>query len=182
MESKLHIKSLLLTVVFAVFISVDAYGQHTVSGTVIDASTSESLPAVNIQIKGTTRGTTTDADGQYELTVESSADTLVFSYVGYQSQEIPIEGRSKINVTMQSQALVGEDLVVVGYGTQQREDVTGSISQISSEEMEKYNATDPSELLRGRVSGLQVTTDGEPGAAPNIQIRGVGTFGDSQPL
>ncbi|PAU95874.1 SusC/RagA family TonB-linked outer membrane protein [Aliifodinibius salipaludis] len=182
MKSHLHIKIVSMLAVFIVFFSVDTLAQHEVSGMVIDASTSEPLPAVNILVKGTTRGTTSDTNGQYELPVESSTDTLVFSYVGYESQEVPIQGRSEINVSLQAKAFVGEDLVVVGYGTQQREDVTGSISQVSSEEIEKYSTTDPSGVLRGRVPGLQVKSDGEPGAAPNIQIRGVGTFGNSQPL
>ncbi len=91
MKSHLHIKIVLLLAAFTVFSSVDVLAQHTVSGTVIDASTSEPLPAVNILVKGTTRGTTSDTDGQFELIAESSADTLVFSYVGYQSQEVPIQ-------------------------------------------------------------------------------------------
>lgn len=182
MKSHLQIKSLLLIVLFTVFSAVNAYGQHTVSGTVIEASSSESLPGVNILVKGTTRGTSTDGDGMFKLTAPSASDTLVFSFVGYQTQEVPINDRSELTIELESQALVGEDLVVVGYGTQERDDVTGSIAQISEEEMEKYSATDPSQLLQGRVSGVQVTNNGEPGAAPDIQIRGVGTFGDSQPL
>jgi len=166
----------------ACFTSINAYGQQTVSGTVIDASTSQPLPGVNILVKGTTRGASTDGDGAYQLTVPSSADTLVFSYVGYQKQEVPVNGRSQIDISLQPRTLLGEDVVVVGYGTQQREDVTGSIAQISAGEMKKFSSSDPSDLLQGRVSGVQVRSDGEPGAVPSVQIRGIGTFGDSQPL
>jgi len=182
MSSHLQIKSMLLVVLFTITFSVDAIGQHTVSGTVIDASTSETLPAVNILVKGTTRGTSTDAEGAYELNATSPNDTLVFSYVGYQKMEVPIDGRNQIDISLQPQALVGEDLVVVGYGTQQRQDVTGSISSVSAEEMQKFSSNDPSKLLQGRVAGVQVRSNGEPGAVPDVQIRGIGTFGDSQPL
>ncbi|HYX07283.1 MAG TPA: carboxypeptidase-like regulatory domain-containing protein, partial [Bacteroidales bacterium] len=93
MKVHLQLKSLLLIALFVAFSSVDAIAQHTVSGRVIDASTSETLPAVNILVKGTTRGTSTNAEGEYELTVPSPSDTLIFSYVGYQKQIIPIDGR-----------------------------------------------------------------------------------------
>jgi len=182
MKSHLQQKSLLLIALFFAFCAVDATAQHTVSGRVIDASTSQTLPAVNILVKGTTRGTSTDAQGEYELTVPSATDTLVFSYVGYQNQTVPIDGRTEINISMQPQALVGEDLVVVGYGTQQRQDVTGSISQVDAGEMKKFSSSDPADLLQGRVAGVQVRSNGEPGSIPDVQIRGVGTFGDSQPL
>lgn len=182
MKSKLHITSVVLTIVFAVFISADANGQHTVSGTVIDASTSESLPAVNILIQGTTRGTTSNADGEYEITVESSADTLVFSYVGFESQEVPIEGRSEIDVSLQPVALVGEDVVVVGYGTQQREDVTGSVGMVDAENLQSQSTHSISESLQGQTAGVQVQGASHPGAAPSIQIRGANTFGNNDPL
>lgn len=166
----------------ACFSTLTAHGQQTVSGTVIDASTSEPLPGVNILVKGTARGASTDAEGTYELTVPSSADTLVFSFVGYQSQEVPINGRSQIDIAMEPKTLLGEDIVVVGYGTQEKEDVTGSISQVDAGEMKKFSSSNPADLLQGRVAGVQIRSDGQPGAVPSVQIRGVGTFGDSQPL
>src|SRR5699024_8242172 len=108
--------------------------RETISGTVTDASTGEILPGVNILVKGTSTGASTDAEGQYELTVESLQDTLVVSYIGYQTQEVPIDGRTTIDVALQSQAISGEEMVVVGYGTQRRENLTGSVSTVDVED------------------------------------------------
>ncbi|SMO39793.1 SusC/RagA family TonB-linked outer membrane protein [Gracilimonas mengyeensis] len=153
-----------------------------VTGVVTDESNDETLPGVNIIVKGTMTGTTTDVNGQYELNAPSLNDTLIFSYIGFQTVEVPIDGRQEIDVQLSPVSLMGEDIVVVGYGTQQRRELTGSISSIDGDDMKSYSTSDPADLIQGRVPGVQVNSDGQPGAAPNIRIRGVGTFGNNSPL
>jgi len=110
-----------------------AFAQETVSGQVTDAETNASLPGVNVLLQGTRTGATTDAQGRYELEVPNpEQDTLVFSFVGYQDREIPINGRSEVNVTMESQAVAQDEVVVVGYGTEEAADVTGSVSSFAA--------------------------------------------------
>src|SRR5699024_6087286 len=108
------------------------YGQgQDVSGTVTEASTGgEVLPGVNVVVKGTSMGGATDAQGSFNLQVPSLQDTLVFSFIGYQTREIPINGRTEINISLSIEALSGDELVVVGYGTQEKQNLTGSISFI----------------------------------------------------
>src|SRR5690625_3147700 len=104
--------------------------QETINGVVTDAELGETLPGVNVMIKGTTTGTSTDSEGSFELEVPSLQDTLVVTFVGYQSREVPINGRMEINIELTPQAIMGEEMVVVGYGTAMRKDVTGSIGSI----------------------------------------------------
>src|SRR5699024_824641 len=132
--------------------------------------------------KGTTQGTSTDADGAYSLTVPSSSDTLVFSYIGYETQEIPINGRETIDVSMQSKSVLGEEVVVVGYGVQRKSDLTGSVSSIRGEGLTAPAVTNPAQALQGAASGVRAVSAGEPGSSPSKNIRGVGTTSDSSPL
>ena len=159
-----------------------AFGQHQVAGTVTDSTDSAILPGVNIVVKGTTTGTTTGVNGTYQLTAPSSSDTLVFSFVGYESTEVPIRGRDEINVSLRSSTIVGEELVVVGYGTQQRADITGSVSVADVEELKKSSETSIAGALEGQIAGVSVQTSGAPGENPAIRIRGIGTFGGTSPL
>ncbi|MDR8391058.1 TonB-dependent receptor [Aliifodinibius sp. S!AR15-10] len=148
---------------------------ESISGQVIDASSDEPLPGVNVVLKGTTTGTSTDNEGNYELNVSSLQDTLVFSFIGYQTQEVSINGRTEIDVDLQVQAVSGEELVVVGYGTQQRRDLTGSISSVSGEEFEQApaNVTSIDGRLQGLASGVEVKqASSAPGGGVSIRIRG----------
>ncbi|SHG58599.1 TonB-linked outer membrane protein, SusC/RagA family [Fodinibius roseus] len=158
--------------------------QQNVNGTVTDASTSETMPGVNVLVKGTTMGTSTDAEGRYELAVSSLSDTLVFSFVGYRTQEVPINGRTSIDLELQSQAIGGEELVVVGYSEQQRGDLTGSISQIDGQEIAEVPTLEISRGLQGKMSGLKINDrGGEPGSANmDILVRGKETLGNNSPL
>ena len=163
--------------------NIDVFFQN-VSGTVSDAGTGETLPGVNVVLKGTSTGTSTDSEGQYELDVPSLQDTLVFSFIGYQTQEVPINGRSQIDVELQSQAVTGEDVVVVGYGTQQRRDVTGSISSVTGQDISIQQVGNPVESLRGLATGVQIVQNsGQPGDDVNVLIRGpVSVLGSNDPL
>ncbi|HKJ44438.1 MAG TPA: TonB-dependent receptor [Balneolales bacterium] len=156
--------------------------QQNIHGKVIDGKTSQALPGVNIVVKGTTNGTATDPNGNYSLSVSASNDTLIYSYIGYQSQTVPIMGRSEINVKLMSRALQGKQLVVIGYGTQQKRDLTGSISTVNSKQFKKNVTPSIGDALQGRVAGVSVQNSGTPGAAPYVKIRGPATFGNNQPL
>nr|WP_244545702.1 TonB-dependent receptor [Fodinibius roseus] len=157
---------------------------EVISGTVTDAQTGETLPGVNILIKGTSTGTSTNTEGQFELDVPSLQDTLVFSFIGYQTREVPINGRTVIDVALQSQAVSGEELVVTGYGVQRKSDVTGSIGMVSGEELEKQPSFNALQSLRGKVAGVNIfTNSGAPTGSNRVVIRGSGSINaDTDPL
>ncbi|MFH5883467.1 SusC/RagA family TonB-linked outer membrane protein [Halalkalibaculum sp. DA3122] len=153
---------------------VHAQGTHEVSGTVTSAEDGQTLPGVNISVQGTSIGTSTDADGEYSFNVPSAEGTLVFSFVGFQTQEVPIEGRSTINVKLVSQTFEGEELVVVGYGQQEQQDVTGSVSSVSSDQIAEVPVSDAASALQGRAAGVMVANSGgnRPGDGVTVRIRG----------
>lgn len=153
-----------------------------VQGTVVDASNNETLPAVNIRIKGTNSGTTTNADGEFGLDVPSLQDTLVFSFIGFQTKEEPLEGRTNLTVRMQPRVVTGDELVIVGYGSQKRSNLTGSISSVDVQSVESKNTVRLDQALQGLSSGVQVSGGFAPGSSPTIHIRGVGSIGNSDPL
>ena len=149
----------------------------TVKGTLIDATTKEALVGANVLIKGTTKGATADANGQYSINVSDDKAVLVFRFLGYDSQEIVVGGRSTIDVSLQSNASSLEQVVVVGYGTQKKTDVTGSVKSVSSEAFNKGIINSPEQLLQGKVAGVNVTSaTGEPGGTQGITIRGPGSI------
>lgn len=144
-----------------------------VSGNVTDAGSGETLPGVNVTVKGTSAGTATDSEGAYSLSVPSLSDTLVFSFIGYKIEEIPIKGRTSIDVSLAGEAIMGEDIVVIGYGTQQRSDLTGSVGTVDADAVQERSSTNISQALAGRVSGVDVSlSSGQPGGSPQIRIRG----------
>ncbi|MDI3527547.1 MAG: TonB-dependent starch-binding outer membrane protein SusC [Tenuifilum sp.] len=151
-----------------------AFGQSiTVTGTVTDAATKESLPGVSVFIKGTTIGTVTDASGHYSIQSQSTSDVLVFSYVGYQTFETSINGRTMIDVEMVVASEQIGEVVVIGYGTVKKTDLTASVSSVSSKDFNKGAITSPQELLVGKAAGVVITTgSGAPGSGATIRIRG----------
>ena len=155
----------------------------TVSGTVTDASTETPLPGATVSLQGTSRGTATSSDGSYELTVPSEG-TLVFSFVGYTTQEIPIEGRTTIDVALAPSQQELDELVVVGFGRQEERSVTGSISQVSSADIEASEVNSFEEALQGRTPGVRITnSSGKLGQGIRVRIRGNSSVtGDNQPL
>jgi TonB-linked SusC/RagA family outer membrane protein len=164
--------------------SVDsAIAQTRVSGVVVDASTQETLPGVNIQIKNTLRGTSTDVDGNFTLNIQPEDEALVFSFIGYETLEVPIAGRSEFRIELVQVLGELDELVVVGYGAVRKRDVTGAISRVRSEEIGKVTSLSAEQSLQGKVSGVQIsTTSGAPGAGAAVRIRGVGTFNNSSPI
>ena len=148
----------------------------TITGNITDAD-GMPLPGANVIEKGTTNGTQTDFDGNYSITVSNSNAVLVFSYVGFVTSETAIAGQSNVSMQMQSDADSLEEVVVTGYGTQRKSDVTGAITSLKSDSFNKGVVANPGQLLQGKISGVNVTsTSGEPGAAQNIIIRGIGSL------
>ncbi|MCC5942098.1 MAG: TonB-dependent receptor [Balneolaceae bacterium] len=165
------------------FIANTTFGQSlTVSGTVTDELSGETLLGVNIMIVGTSSGTVTDLNGNYSLTVPDADAELRFSYIGYETLVINVDGRTTINIQLRPSAILGEDLVVTGYSAQRRIDLTGSISVADVPQMQRIAESSVSRQLQGQVSGVTVSQSGQPGDEPSVRIRGVGNFGNVNPL
>ncbi len=168
------------------FTGLDARAQTgtTVNGIVVDSESQEPLPGVNILEKGTSNGTMTNFDGEYSIDVSSPDAVLVFSYVGFQTLEVDVNGRSSINATLQVDSNALDEVVVVGYGTARRSDLTGSVVSISGSDIQEQAKASVADALTGRLAGVQVmATEGSPDAEINIRIRGNGSLTqDSSPL
>jgi len=177
----------LLVALFCVTIGIEplmAQSNFQISGVVKDASNGSTMPGVNVLIKSTSQGTATDLNGKYTLTVSSPQDTLVFSYIGYESKVVPINGRHVVNVSLVSEAIKGQEMVVIGYGVQKRSDLSSSVASVSTAQIQK-NATLPNvaQALEGTTAGVNVSpSSGAPGASINIRVRGTNTMGDNNPL
>lgn len=154
--------------------------QLTITGTVVD-DMGAPLPGTNVIVKGTTNGTQTDFDGNYTITAPSDA-TLVFSYVGFKTLEVPVNGNSVVDVTMIEDAAALDEVVVTGYGTQTRGDLTGAVASVDVSEAVKQPLVNVAEALEGRATGVSITNAGNPGAAPIVRIRGLGTPNNNNPL
>ena len=149
----------------------------TVKGTLVDATTKEPLVGGSVLIKGTSKGATADANGNYSINVSDDKAVLVFRFLGYDSQEIAVGSRATIDVSLKANASSLEQVVVVGYGTQKKTDVTGSVKSVSSEAFNKGIINSPEQLLQGKVAGVNVTSaTGEPGGSQGITIRGPGSI------
>jgi len=160
------------------------YQQTAVTGTVTDARSGDPLPGVNIVIKGTTRGTTTNMEGNYSIEVAANA-SLVFSFVGYQKQTIPVKGREVIDVALKHAVTELEEVVAIGYGTAKKKDLTSSISTMDSEEINQTPTAVALQSLQGKVSGVEIVSRGAPGSSPTVRIRGIGSYpgrGNESPL
>jgi iron complex outermembrane receptor protein len=152
-----------------------AQSSVTVSGVVTD-ETNAPLPGVNIVEKGTTNGTVSNADGAYSLIVRSSQSVLVFSFVGTVTQEVTVGNQSEINMQLLADAATLSEVVVVGYGTQEKKDITGAVASVKSEEFNKGIINTPEQLLQGKVAGVNIISgSGEPGSKQLISIRGQGS-------
>ena len=183
MKDLVMLKSIILVFVLYFFLPGSVTAQQiTVRGMVTSADNNKPLPGVNITVEGTSTGTSTDAEGKYSLQVADANSILVFSFIGFETQRIVVNGRDEVNVSMQPITLSGEELVVVGYGTMQKSDLTGSVTSIRGDAITAPAVSNPVQALQGTASGVQVLASGDPGASPGIQIRGIGTTGDSSPL
>ncbi len=163
--------------------SLSVQNIQKVSGKVTDSSGAP-LPGVSIIIKGTTRGIITDVDGNYSLSNVPGNATLVFSFVGMKMQEVPVAGKSEINITMQAESIGIEEVVAVGYGSMKKSDLTGAISSVSAEDFRLQPIMNSTDVLAGRLSGVSVTnTSGNVGASVKVRIRGTNSInGGNDPL
>ena len=163
------------------FLSIQyAQAQNVITGTITDTVTGEGLPGVNVLIKGTTTGTVTDFDGNYSLEADEAA-VLVISSVGYLAQEIVVGNKSVIDIRMEEDIQALDEIVVTGYGTQERKEISSSIASVKEEDFNTGMVNDPAQLIQGKVAGLNVTSPGgDPNESPNIRLRGVSTFGANQ--
>lgn len=165
-----------------ILLAPSAFAQSIqLKGSVTD-STGEPIIGASVIEKGTTNGLITDFDGNFTITVNQPA-TLVVSYVGYKTEEVPVNNRREIKVILKEDALMLEETVVIGYGTMKKSDMTGAISSVDVEELSRRTTTNPAEALQGKIAGVNVQkAGGNAGAKVNVKIRGVKTFGDNQPL
>ncbi len=154
-------------------IPMSFFAQSTVKGTVTDAGSGQPIPGVNIIVRGTTNGTTSDFDGNYSLGNLNDGDIVVYTYVGFVAQEVPYTGQETIDIILQEDAAELEQVVLIGYGTARKSDLTGSVELLTSEDLNQGAITTADQLLNGRSAGVRVVTSGgEPDAAANIRIRG----------
>ena len=178
-------KSILLSVffVFALVMQVWAQGR-TITGTVTSAADGSPLPGVTVVVKGTTVGATTNAEGNYSVNLPANANTLVFSYIGFTTKEVPVGNSNTINVTLALDTKQLSEVVVTGYGTTVEKELTGSVASVSAEALEDRPVASVDQLLQGQVAGLQsVSTSGQPGANQQVRIRGIGSINaGSDPL
>ncbi len=154
------------------------YAQSEIRGTVVDP-TGETVIGATIMEQGTSNGTVTDLDGNFVLTVEPGK-TLVISYIGFLTQEVPAQ--DGMHITLQTDALALEEVVVTGYTSQRKADLTGAVSTVSVSELAKQNENNPMKALQGRVPGMNISADGNPSGAATVRIRGIGTLNDNDPL
>lgn len=176
-------KTLSIVLLLIAFVLNANAQQRTISGTVTDASDGTTIPGVNVLIKGTTTGTTTNIDGRYELSIPAAPVTLQFSFIGYTTHEVVVENQKVINVSLEVESKQLEEFVVIGYGTVRKSDLTGSVSTVKTKDLVKITAMNPTQALQGKVTGVQITSpSGAPGASPVVRVRGVGTFNNADPI
>ena len=176
MKSFAAVLTLLLS---AVAVNASPQQVQPVSGRVISLSDNEPLIGVSVVVKGTSAGVITDIDGNYTINVESG-QTLVFSYIGFMTEEVKIGSQRTVNVSLHEDAETLDEVVVIGYGVQKKKLLTGATVQVSNDDLMKMNATSPLGALQSQTPGVNITQNtGEPGAGFKVTVRGLGTVGDS---
>ncbi|HYC84791.1 MAG TPA: TonB-dependent receptor [Chryseosolibacter sp.] len=178
---RINYRSLCVSVTLIMLASVVAFAQKSVTGTVKDPA-GIALPGVNILIKGTNTGTTTDANGNFAINA-SAEDVLVISFIGYKTEELTVGDKTTLDVTMAEDLTTLGEVVVVGYGVQKKALNTGANLQVKGEDLQKLSTTNALQALQGQAAGVQITsTSGQPGEGMKVTIRGLGTIGSAQPL
>lgn len=176
--------NVMLLIVLGVLSIPDAMAQDTrnVTITVVDSLAKTGIPGVNVAVKGTTRGGATDIDGKFSIGI-TSTETLVVSYIGYEKQEVTPGSKTVIELLMRPSMNVLDELVVIGYGTQKRSELTGSVTSVKADELQKVATGSFTSALQGKIPGVSINqTSGAPGGSSSVRIRGVGTTGGNQPL
>jgi iron complex outermembrane receptor protein len=165
-------------------IATSAWSQtKTITGKVTAEEDGTGIPGVNVLEKGTSNGTVTDANGDYSITIGGDG-TLIFSFVGYTSQEVPVANQSSINVSLKLDVTSLNEVVVIGYGTQEKKELTSAVTSVKSEDFNRGTVNDPAQLLQGKVAGLNIARAGnDPNGGFNIRLRGIASFGaNTEPL
>ena len=182
MRISTHVKCLCLFVL-SLLLSIGGYAQDkTVSGTVTDGENNETLPGVNVLIKGTTQGTVTDMNGEYRLSVPGNDAVLVFTSIGYAAEEVTVGNQSTIDLTMLPDVQSLSEIVVTGYSVDNRRETTGSVATVDAEDLQVVPSGNVEQQLQGRVSGVTVITNGQPGTSSIVRVRGFGALGGNEPL
>src|SRR5690606_6806502 len=149
----------------------------------VTASDGSPLPGVSVKVKGGVAGTSTDLDGKFQLRRLTGKETLLFTFVGYKPQEVSLQGRRSLQVRLEEDFTSLEEIVVIGYGTQSRKELTGSVSSVKATELQKVASASFTGAIQGKVPGVTISqTTGAPGGATSVRIRGVGTTGGNEPL
>lgn len=175
-------KLFLITVALIIFNALTFAQQTTVKGTVT-ADDGSALPGATVVVKGTSAGTVTDMDGNYTINTESTDAVLVFSFIGYNTEEVTVNGQATINISLLPDISDLDEVVVVGYGVQKKSLVTGAISQVKSEDIEKSTVTRIEQAIQGKAPGVYVAQNsGEPGGGMSIKIRGTSSDGNNEPI
>lgn len=175
-------KSILFVFFLLTGVGISLAQEITIKGSIVNSEDNLPIIGANVVVKGTTIGTITDGDGKYELSVPESA-TIVVSYIGMISKEINVRNETTIDVTLEQNRIQLDEVVAIGYGSQRRSDITGTVSTVSSEEVSNIATSNVEMALQGRASGINlVATDGNPGASMHVVIRGLQTIGNNDPL
>ncbi len=171
-----------ILLILLLFASIVISGQNVYSGKVLDTETNETLIGVNILVKNSTQGSISAVDGTYQINA-NQGDTLSFSYIGYQTIELVLSASVINDIFLTTDASLLEEVVVVGYGTIKKSDLTGAVASVKSEDILKVPASNAMQALQGKVSGLQIlSTSGDPGAAPVVRLRGITTLNNNNPI
>ncbi|ADQ18673.1 TonB-dependent receptor plug [Leadbetterella byssophila DSM 17132] len=183
MKTNLFSKYGLVLLLGFFLIQSSVFGQtKTITGRVTDAADNTALPGVTVTVKGTTVATQTNVDGQYSIAVPSSNSVLVFTFVGMVTHEEAVGNRSQVDVGLKSDQAALDEVVVIGYGTVKKKDLTGAVSVVKVSELIEQPTSNIANQLQGRASGITVLGTGQPGTAPQIRIRGINSFGNNAPL
>ena len=180
-----HVAKGALLVLFFAFAAISANAQKTISGKILKQKDKQPLPGVSILVKGSSAGTQTGTDGVFKITVPNDNSVLVISAVGYENEEVATTGKAMVTVELNEISTSLNEVVVVGYGTQKRKDLTGAISSVSAATIEKVPVISATQALQGRASGVQIiNNDGAPGGNISVLIRGIGSLagGGNDPL
>ncbi len=176
----------LLIIFFSMFLipAVQAQKSTVISGKVISSADGKGLDGVSVRLKGTSKGVTTDPDGNFEMKVTGTSGTLLVSFVGFITREIPLRGRNSFTITLSPVNTTLSDVVIIGYGSVKKTDLTGSVSQVTSKSINAYPSTSVTQALEGKASGVQVLQNtGAPGDGISVRIRGANSLqGNNEPL
>ncbi|TAH19531.1 MAG: TonB-dependent receptor [Cytophagales bacterium] len=182
-KNKFRVGYFVPILLFLLAISSFAYAQKKVSGKISDGENGSALPGVTVLVKGTQTGTVSDSDGNYSISVPAgSSDILVFSFVGYISQEVAVGAQTTLNVSMATDVRALEEIVVTGYSSQQKKDISGSVAVVKAKDLTAVPAGTTEQMLQGRAAGVTVISSGQPGSGSSVRIRGFSSFGNNQPL